>query len=105
MLAAADGDARSHPTWTDDSSVALWSAHVTDTNGTHDTIEFAVGTTDWNTINLDSGTNWTHPDGGAGTTIVLQGQVGNGTPDVIRSTSRTCSMPRSTRVRRSYRTR
>jgi putative cell wall-binding protein len=82
ILAAADGDTRSHPTWTDDGSVTLWSAHVTDTTGTHDTIEFAVGTTDWNTINLDAGTDWTHPDGGPGTTIVLQGQVGNGTPNV-----------------------
>ena len=82
ILAAADGDARSHPTWTDDGSVTLWSAHVTDASVTHDAIEFAVGTTDWNTVNLDDGTNWTHPDGGAGSTIVLQGQVGNGTPSV-----------------------
>ena len=83
LLADADGDSRSHPTWTDDGSVTLWSAHVTDTAGTRDTIEFEVGTSgDWNTINLDDGTNWTHPDGGAGTTIVLQGQVGSGSPSV-----------------------
>ncbi len=82
IVAAADGDARSHPTWTDDGSVTLWSAHVTDASVTHDAIEFAVGTTDWNTINLDDGTNWTHPDGGVGSTIVLQGQVGNGAPGV-----------------------
>ncbi len=82
IIVAADGDARSHPTWTDDGSVTLWSAHVTDPT-THDTIEFAIGSSgDWNTVNLDAGTNWTHPDAGAGSTILVQGQVGSGTPNI-----------------------
>ena len=65
MYAPADGDSRSRPTWTDDGTFLLWSANVTDTNGTHDMIEFGTGDGQgWNTINLPAGTNWTYPDGG-----------------------------------------
>ncbi|HEY9483249.1 MAG TPA: cell wall-binding repeat-containing protein, partial [Micromonosporaceae bacterium] len=79
MYAEADGDARSRPTWTDDGSFLLWSAQVTDDHGTHDIIQFGTGDTQgWNTINLDSGTNWTFPDGGAGTTILVQGEPTGG---------------------------
>jgi hypothetical protein len=84
MYAAADGDTRSRPTWTDDGSFLLWSANVTgENNATSDVIQVATGDGQgWSTINLDNGTNWTFPDGGAGSRILVQGQIGNGSPSI-----------------------
>lgn len=82
--AEATGDPRSRPTWTDDGSVLLWSSQVSDGGtGTIDVLEYSTGDGQGtNLVALPTDTNWTFPDGGLGTKILVQGQQGAGQPNI-----------------------